>query len=376
VNSPLLIVGASVRAAAESAQRAGFQPFAIDLFNDSDLSRIAECRLSQDYPQDVPELAKEFPSMPFVYTGALENYPETIARLSETHRLLGNSPATVQQLRDPFRLQELLVSASFPTIDQRTRDDSPTDPENWLIKPIESGHGMGIRPAKNRSAGVGEYFQRRLEGVSVGALFLANGEECRCVGIHQQLVVSSPVLSQPFLFSGAYAPYELADTTTRMIHRIGQFLTRQTGLTGLFGVDFMIVDDVPVLLEVNPRYTSTVELWERLLGRSLLADHVAACETGFLPASLECGPNMTAAKLIYYAPRTTEVSPEFENSLSDVQGARLGDLPHSGTRIEAGHPVCTLLVESETDAMCREIFSVALPQISFLLGDDRENLEK
>ena len=109
MNSPLLIVGASVRAAAESASRAGFQPFAIDLFNDVDLKRIAKCRLSTNYPYDLPALAADFPPMPMLYTGALENYPDIITELSKTHNLLGNTAERIQKLRDPIQLRELEI---------------------------------------------------------------------------------------------------------------------------------------------------------------------------------------------------------------------------------------------------------------------------
>jgi predicted ATP-grasp superfamily ATP-dependent carboligase len=70
---PLLIVGASGRAAAASARRAGFDPYVIDLFADADTRRLAEtvrCPIER-YPGAIPELARRLPPGPFLYGGRL-----------------------------------------------------------------------------------------------------------------------------------------------------------------------------------------------------------------------------------------------------------------------------------------------------------------
>ena len=43
------------------------------------------------------------------------------------------------------------------------------------------------------------------------------------------------------------------------------------GLAGWFGVDFILRDGIPWPVEINPRYTASVEIHELASGRSLLA---------------------------------------------------------------------------------------------------------
>ena len=56
-HGPLLIAGASVRAAAQSAVRAGFTVTAADLFGDRDLAAIAVTHSIEDYPEAIRAIA-------------------------------------------------------------------------------------------------------------------------------------------------------------------------------------------------------------------------------------------------------------------------------------------------------------------------------
>ena len=91
----VLIVGASARAAAESARRAGLVPMAIDLFGDDDLRELCdEVRLCPrgDYPAGLPELARELPPAPWLYAGGLESQPGVVAELGAGRELWGKRP--------------------------------------------------------------------------------------------------------------------------------------------------------------------------------------------------------------------------------------------------------------------------------------------
>ena len=76
----LLLIGASVRAAAFSALRAQLTPTGADLFADSDLE--ACCPIvrieASSYPGAVRELARAAPPSPWMYAGGLEHHPELI----------------------------------------------------------------------------------------------------------------------------------------------------------------------------------------------------------------------------------------------------------------------------------------------------------
>src|SRR4051794_30449688 len=99
---PLLIAGASVRAAAASALRAGYAPWCVDLFGDADLERACPVRVVplKRYPDALVAALAEGPPGPWMYTGAIENRPDLIECVDRP--LLGNPADIVRAVRDPW----------------------------------------------------------------------------------------------------------------------------------------------------------------------------------------------------------------------------------------------------------------------------------
>src|ERR1700736_3871188 len=94
----LLLVGASVRAAAFSALRVGFEPRGADLFCDADLVNRCKClRLSNSsYPVGLVDFLQDGSPGPWMYTGALENRPSLIRKLARLRPLWGNGALVLQ----------------------------------------------------------------------------------------------------------------------------------------------------------------------------------------------------------------------------------------------------------------------------------------
>jgi hypothetical protein len=80
----VLILGASTRAAAQSAIRAGLHPICADLFADLDLRGCAQVLEVADYPRGLVAAAASAPACPWMYTGGLENQPGIVARISKS----------------------------------------------------------------------------------------------------------------------------------------------------------------------------------------------------------------------------------------------------------------------------------------------------
>src|SRR5205807_295367 len=79
----LLIFGASARAAAFSALRAGLRPWCADLFADADLAARAPVRrVTGRYPADFLRHLDAAPPGPWIYTGGLENRPYLVERMA------------------------------------------------------------------------------------------------------------------------------------------------------------------------------------------------------------------------------------------------------------------------------------------------------
>jgi predicted ATP-grasp superfamily ATP-dependent carboligase len=132
--------------------------------------------------------------------------------------------------------------------------------------------------------------------------------------------------------------------------RLARVVTSAFGLVGLNGVDFLARGSVPVLLEVNPRWSSSVELAERAFGRSFFQAHVDAC-AGVLPEfDLLSGLQRAGAvgKAIVYARE--------EGSIADsshwLEDPDVRDVPRSGQRLQAGQPVCSVFASAADSRSC------------------------
>ena len=141
----LIIVGASARAAAFSALRAGLRPCCFDLFADADLR--ARCHVeaipAREYPRSLPGQVAGAPPGPWLYTGGPENHPEIVARIARDRPLLGNDAEVLRLVRDPVFVSNLLRSAGLPYAEVSLRE--PDDGRAWLAKPCASAGGTGIR---------------------------------------------------------------------------------------------------------------------------------------------------------------------------------------------------------------------------------------
>jgi len=364
--APILIVGASVRSAAHSAVRAGLQPICADCFADKDLQTVADARPVENYPDDLPRLAGDVPHCPWMYTGALENHPRIIAEISRHRPLWGNPAEVVRKIRDPFRLVEILRASGLPAVDL-CRSSRPPEPDGrWMLKPINGSAGRGIRIWDESAAGSTtldepHYFQQRQTGQPLSALFIASNHDCRLIGVARQLIGNADLHASPFTFCGAIAPIDPGHFVRDRIREYGGVLARTYGLRGLFGIDFLCDAHQLWLMEVNPRYTATVELFEHAFSIPLLEEHRRACQdaTGPTPphSDFPDRADRLIAKAILFADQRRIIPAVVEQFAAATPTAPLAlptiaDIPSPGTRIPTGHPICTLFAAGQTEREC------------------------
>lgn len=342
----------------QSVIRAGLDAQAIDLFADRDLAECCPCTRipAESYPSALPGLAVRQPDGPFLYTGALENHPGVVDAIAQKRPLWGNSASTLRAVRDPLRLATTLRLAGLPHAQVHlSRSGLPLD-GSWLAKPLASSGGHGITPLTPHTQDTGRdcYYQQRLEGVPLAAIFLGSSAPAQLLGITRQ-ILGRP--GAPFAYAGSLGPWPVPPEAREMLHRIGQVLTREFQLSGLFGVDFLLQGDQPWLIEVNPRYTASVEVLERATGTSLLAQHIAifAPELRDLarPPSRASSPRV-CGKAILYADRTFTFPADLKlrSRRQAADDAALADVPWPGTRINAGEPILTVFARGRSIAEC------------------------
>jgi uncharacterized protein len=133
---------------------------------------------------------------------------------------------------------------------------------------------------------------------------------------------------------------------------LAQCVADAFGLVGLNGVDFVERDGVPYPIELNPRWSASMEVVERRSAASLFESHVDACLHGRLPAVRPSIGGTAGAgaqgKAIVFA-RETVIVRHARRWLDDPD---IADVPHAGERIAAGAPVCTVFASATSGEAC------------------------
>ncbi len=348
----LLILGASARAAAFSALRLGLRPSCADLFADADLA--AACPSARvapaDYPEGLAAFAGRVAPACWLYTGAIENRPGLVERISARHELLGNPGATLRLVRDPIRLDGAVRDAGLDAPQVRLDPAALPEDGSWLSKPLASGGGRGIRPWRGGDSGRSVYYQERVEGLPLAALFSGDGSGSELLGITRQFV-GRP--GNRFAYRGSLGPWPVAPEVREAVDRLGRAVASRFGLLGLFGVDLILLDGRPWPVEVNPRYTASVEVLEWALGRSLLADHLRAFGRDVDDRGAISGPGGFVGKAIVHADRPIVWTRPFDGPADLAVLPEVADVPHPGTSFWAGEPVLTVFARGETAEACR-----------------------
>jgi uncharacterized protein len=358
----VLILGASARAAAFSARRIGLRPMCIDLFADADLtSACPTTRVDpEQYPDGLARLAADLPPMPWLYTGAIENRPDLVDEISTTHRLLGNPSEVLRAVRDPTALTKAVLDAGLVAPGVRINpSDLPVD-GCWLRKPLASAGGRGITPwfGQDRQPRRSVYYQERVEGLPASAIFVGERTRVRCLGVTRQFVGKG---ANRFTYRGSLAPWPVAREILDRVERLGEAVGARFGLVGLFGIDLILKDGHPWPVEVNPRYTASVEVLEWALGRSLLADHLRACGLVTDGLGWKSCAEIFAAKAIMFADRAFRWPPDWAiRQIDPDEFPETADVPNPGTMFRAGDPVITVFARGDSPGQCRRALAVRI----------------
>ena len=362
------VVGASARAAVHSLARAGLAAWAVDLFGDRDLRQVArwlQCPLDH-YPAALPDLASRFPSGPLLYTGGLENYPELITKLAAKHELWGNPPEVIEHVRDPYLLAAALADKGFahPTILSAGAPCPATG--RWLVKARRSSGGSGVRVASpGHMARAGSYLQEFVPGIPMSAVFVVDQSGADLFGVTEQLIGIPWLHSRPFGYAGNIGPVELAASLRSELTLLGLRLSGEFGLRAVFGVDFILNEGRPWVVEVNPRYLASIEVIEHATRRALW---------GPMKTS-QPDPSRITGKAIYYAPKAITFPPEgpwdadLTGSFDPWRLPGFADIPHPGTTIAAGWPVLTLFAAGSSPAIVRERLQSQVAELDQLFSE-------
>ncbi len=340
----VLIVGVSTRAFAESASRAGYACVSVDAFGDLDQkSRVQNVGLSRD-------LGRAYSAAAAVAIGRApvggarglrratsRTIPAAVGRLARGRRLLGNTPATLVRARDPFAVWRgscgeagLRVPATLPPGQARHASTGSAVAAQAAARGRRQRR-PGMDAGSCRCA-PDEMVQERIEGVLASVAFAANGQRggparasrggSRAIPRSERAGSATAAASIP---SQPIRRFARSDVATRAGGR-----PDVSACVGLNGIDFILRDGEPYVLEMNPRYSASMELIERGLKRSAFEIHVAACD-GALPRPPGSVPGRVFGKAILWARGERQVG----DTRPWLKRDDVRDVPFPGERIRA-----------------------------------------
>jgi predicted ATP-grasp superfamily ATP-dependent carboligase len=371
----VLIAALSGRALAASARRAGLTPLVVDAFGDAD-TRAAAAALrylpeaagrgfrTKSLCAALDDLLGAAPTPPIglVLGSGFEDTPRLVAALARRYPLLGNTPDAIRRAKDPATFFPLLdgLGIAHP----ETRLSPPEDAHGWLSKRTGASGGAHVVEAERFQTRRGRYYQRRQRGDPTSLLALAEAGQTLIVGISEQRPVGSG--PRPYRYAGAAGPARLDAAAEAQMTRAASSVAAALGLRGLISFDFVVSAGEASLLEVNPRPSATIDVFDSPDG-ALLNAHIAACrgDAARLPSAQP--PRATA---ILYA---------------DAGPLRIGhvdwpswtaDRPMPQTRIPRYRPIATVLAGGDSVAaaqrMCRQRLE-DLAEMVYGRAPDREH---
>jgi predicted ATP-grasp superfamily ATP-dependent carboligase len=366
----VVLAGVSTRAAAESAARAGFDVTAIDAFADLDQHPAvhAQALPGPFTARAAAEAARSIDSDAVAYLSNFENHPAAVHRLTAHRTLWGNPPEILKRVRDPILVAEMITARGFAAPSSFVAQGfSPAiaGTEEWVVKPLASGGGHGIRRWHHGDAVPrGTYLQQFVDGTPGSVVFAAAAGRTVPLGVFQQLIGDSAFGTDGFRYCGnILAPagetvFGDDDALAAAAAALAAAVSDEFGLVGVNGIDFVARDGIPYPIEVNPRWCASMELVERAYGLSVFAAHGGACDGGVLPdfdlVRERRRAHAAFGKAVVFARHDLTVADTRAWCPNAIEGAtaHVRDVPQPGTFIGAGRPICTVFAEAPTAAAC------------------------
>lgn len=369
----ILVAGFAIRHIACSAARAGYIVIAADAFCDLDLRNCASeaFLLGQERAvQSIQALVeKASPDAVVLGPGLEEAEVQGVS-------VLNNPPERAALVSDKLWLARWLEERGYPFIKTQPFADADRISASGIdfpavIKPRKGAGGVGCRLVGSRaelsriSFGLEEelIIQEWVEGRPASVSVISDGHEARAVATNEQIIGASWAGAEDFRYSGNITPLEpdypgIADMAEEVVAELR--------LVGSNGVDFLLTDKGPVVVEVNPRFQGSLDTVELSTGLNIFKAHMDAFE-GNLPKRPMPVPRRVAGRIIFYAPKDLRIWPEplmegysygladslaFDSAYGSTCGSTYGltDIPRPGSTIKKGDPVASILATGKSRA--------------------------
>jgi len=405
-----IVVGASCRAAAQGLRRAGVSRIdAWDEFLDADLLEIAQSKRWQSRQGcEVGEVVGgDVKGVPLLLCGGMENRIKDVEAWLAKGCLCGVDGEALRRLRSVSNWEKWSTQVGirwprsvFSLEEFRRLGLRECDLDHWVSKSLSGAGGIQVRGWDSIESLGSQwheemYLQERVFGRSIGATFCSDGDGVRLVGIARGITAEELPGPLPYIYRGSIGPCEVPNGAKEKLLEFGSLVTSETGVRGLWQTDLILgADEALWVLEINPRWSASMELHEIATGVSWVAEHLRALHkangsTVLLDAVMldagrfvdeqsvfpergigqggESGVERLIGKGIVYAPVGMRLERDGQqwmwenrwdgkNWVETEEGFMVADIPEvpegepGWVDIEGGMPIASVLVCGESDA--------------------------
>ena len=351
------LIGASVRSAATDLAPTSWLSIAIDQFSDQETAEVLGSRslIARDWKHArglvmqfsrSPRIRKRKSNLGYLWltTGGLDLQPQLLETLSWSgSHLLG------------CQLEAIGLAKSIEKWTTQIREFHPYVPR---LQPRQCLAGRWFRKQNWPLAPAPFHWQEAVAGELRSALFLASSGKVRLIGRSRLHHTSEePDLAKsvgPWVYAGnEFLEYSKApQQELSSLEQLGSWFAGQPGVHGLFGIDY-IWDGQVWPIEINPRPTASVEVYQAVLQRNLWKEHVIATVASLAAADEEWAQQLqeqlaeapVAADDISSAKTTESSTFETTSAISNVPEVKGGSTKTTGTPFDGtGKTSCKRIV--------------------------------
>ncbi|MFX1408929.1 MAG: ATP-grasp domain-containing protein [Promethearchaeota archaeon] len=389
----ILVVGFNTRPLAKSLNKAGYDVYAVDFFGDLDLfPHVKDCliitkelELNYELLKDkysnflvhfTIEMLRKYNNIDFLLIGsglddAYEGRYKILEVIKEKElsiKDINNDLETIKKARDIEKIYKYLrsiglkvpLSVSYEKFRNNNKSlfDFP-----FVLKKKRSAGGINVFKIENEERlsfqlkllelngfdPADWLIQEFIEGIPVSCTTISNGVECEVISINRQ-IIGEKFLNPPgdFTYCGNIVPANLLKEDNKLISEISSKLTKELGLKGINGFDFVLKNHYPNLMEINPRIPGSIRASEDVLDLNLLNLHIQS----FAPKKWDSvkikirtvRPSGFATKLILFAPKN--VDKKVLNRINNLEFVH--DKTNPVKSIIKEEPLCTILFKGKT----------------------------
>jgi hypothetical protein len=351
----ILVVGFSTRHVAASANRAGYEVYAIDHFCDLDLIDCTVACSRFDELSQIPSLTREFCSRYQIDAIIVTSGAEDLTDIPVP--ILGTQPDVASRFLDKIQAQQFFESHGFPVPPLAQPGEFPA-----ILKPSIGSGGWrnaivtgeaDIRAWEEQFLDAPYLLQRIAPGIPASVCCVSDGVRAKALAVNLQIMRGTECAR--FGFSGSMTPF--THPMEGRMRDMAEEIAAKSGCQGILGIDFLVTNSQIFPIEVNPRFVATLDTIERSTGLNMVSVHIKACQ-GVLPLETPSCDKVSIRKILF-AQDSLSVKKDLRNLCPAV-----ADIPALNASFLAGEAVISVFGEGADELTAQDSLDKTIRMVS------------